>query len=221
MSELKFTGTATLTGFPREKSFSFELDGTDRMIIKAGKDVFVVIEKEPLVTLIADTTKALEVLIEKTAEPVAVQLPNNAVLAGNYTESTAAPQEESTGRKPRGPNVKIDESLLIYIDINKPNPYRGLRAKYYETLKTAIGRPVSWWKDTSMVKGLEGSPSTLLKFFLSENAVELRPAQNVQTPQGQPIVPSFGAAQPVAGPNWTPAGGPTPAPNGTPPASFM
>src|ERR1044072_4056631 len=60
MSELKFSGTATLTGFPLEKSFNFELDGPDRLIVKAGKEIFLVIEKEAAPAVVADVVTAAE-----------------------------------------------------------------------------------------------------------------------------------------------------------------
>jgi len=233
MSELKFSGTATLTGFPRDKSFNFELDGPDRLIVKAGKEVFLVIEKEAAV-VVADIAKASESVIVSGPKDVVVSIPNGTVLAGAMTPSQYADpagpeptgEPEAGGRKARGPNVKIDESQLIYIDLNKPNPYGKLRGKYYETLKTAIGRPVSWWKETSMVKSLEGSPLTLLKFFLSEGTVQLQAGQTTGQiqPQTNVITPSFGQGQPmqqqaVAGAAWTPQGGTPPAGRG--PGSFL
>lgn len=223
MSELKFTGTATLTGFPRDRSFNFELDGPDRLIIKAGKEIFLVIEKEPAITVnvVPDLVKAAESQIVATETGIV----NGHGLPPSTIAETVATNDgtEPAGRKARGPNVKIDESQLIYIDVNVQNPYGKLRGKYYETLKTAVGRPVSWWKETSMVKSLEGSPLTLLKFFLSENTVQLRAAEAAQGGPVQPITPSFGAGQPmqqqpVAGPGWTPQG--TPPPAGAP-SSFL
>lgn len=242
MSELKFSGTATLTGFPRDRSFNFELDGPDRLVIKAGKEVFLVIEKEaapaveaPSIAPTALASLALPVNIGAfggaSLDPVISEA--TVVQSGYLQAATQAPPVNADGskpgevktRKPRGPNVVIDDNAIIVIDPNRANPYSKLRGKYYETLKTAHGRTVGWWKETSMVKSLEGSPPTLLKFFLSENVLQLHApvttGQPVQQAVQSNIVPIQPSQQPVvAGPMWTPpSGGAQPGQSGGP--SFL
>lgn len=222
--KLNFNGPATVVGFPRDKAFGFEIEG-DVLILKAGKEVFLRVEKEPLIELVAETTNALQKLVDSVkdepAPPHLVVAPEQQSIAQPVGE--AEPEVEKT-RKPRGPNIKIDDSALIKVDLNRANPYSKLRGKYYETLKTANGRPVSWWEGSTMVKSLEGNARTMLKFFLGENVVELIPPDAIPevaaSPQGLPgqqlVNPAFGPqgqfnqaqqAQ-VPGPAWTPNGGP-------------
>jgi len=215
MTELKFSGPATVTGFPRDKAFGFEIEG-DRLILKAGKEIFLTVEKalattEPEVSLFEDPKPqdgAVPRTLFNTVETQPIQgVPNQ--------PSEAA---TSTGRKPRSPNIVIDDNAILVIDINRTNPYRGLRAKYYETLKTAHGRTVAWWRATSMVGNLEGNPMAMLKFFLSESVVQLQPGQAAEGPLKANVTPiqpgSFPNPQAsgVAGPIW--AGGVTPGQGG-------
>jgi hypothetical protein len=195
---LKFSGPAIISGFPRDKSFSFDLDG-DRFILKAGKDVFLTVEREPL----KDTDVNLpQVRVEGPANPPVPILEN---LGGYVPPAPSAEAEAPKERKPRGPNIKINDTDVIRVDPNLENPYGKLRGKYYETLKTANGRTVGWWKETSMVKSLEGDPITMLKFFLSEKIVGL--VNESAQPQPTPT------QEPVPGPLWAPPGGPV-APSG-------
>lgn len=202
MTQLSFNGAATVTGFPRDKAFGFEIEG-DVLVIKAGKEVFLRIEKEPAVTVNSDPSpKDADIQIQAESslpklEPVASQ-----------TE----PLREKSTRKPRGPNVKINDTDVIIIDPKLANPYSKLRGKYFETLQTANGRTVAWWADSAMVKSLEGDPRTLLKFFLSEKVVTLSVGAGEAQPT-QDLVQQFQgyAQQPVqghiAGASWTPPGG--------------
>lgn len=210
MSELKFSGTATLTGFPRDRSFNFELDGPDRLVIKAGKEIFLIIEKEAAPVIVEfpptefigrpERTAAEQRAINLNMGEVTLSVPNVPPLGQPVASETPTPEPEKA-RKPRGPNVVIDDNSIIVIDQNRANPYTKLRGKYYETLKTAHGRTVGWWKETSMVKSLEGSPPTLLKFFLGEGVLQLQHiAQPVQTAPVVPILPT----QTTPGPMWTP-----------------
>lgn len=244
MTELKFNGPATITGFPRDKAFSVDFDG-EAFVLKAGKDVWLRVEREPAQQTISisptqvptDIEKmALAAVVAQTEDPQPEGLPKGA--------QTNAESAEKKERKPRGPNQKIDEAAIIQIDPNRENPYRGLRGKYYETLKTAQGRTVGWWAGTSMVKSLEGSPTTLLKFFISEGVVTLAFAEQQASPQQglpaglmgpgqvnpqripaeqQGLPAGFGqlnpaqqgfAAQQIAGPMWAPSGGSPVVPGG-------
>lgn len=211
MTELKFNGPATVVGFPRNEAFGFEVE-PNRLVIKAGKTVFLTIEKEAAPAVQEIDVKPVQVIYENNVLPPTAQPQNNAVLTYDVPEAAAPESTEKKDRKPRGPNVTIDEQSIILIDPARANPYSKLRGKYYETLKTAHGRTVAWWKETSMVKSLEGQPITLLKFFLSENVVKLAPPDSVQ--QGGPVAP-IQPSQTVAGATWTPPSGPiTPSGNG-------
>jgi len=223
MSELKFTGTATLTGFPRDKSFNFELDGPDRLVVKAGKEIFLIIEKEPAAVV---ETRHLPITVNVPAQELApepVAFPHRTAPPQGVAETGEEASGEAGGRK-RGPNVKIDEALIIKVDPNLANPYSKLRGKYYETLKTANGRPVSWWKETSMVKSLEGNPVSMLKFFLSEKVIGLvspEMTQGAQQTVAAPILPGgFTQGQmqspQIPGSLWTPPGATQPGQSGSP-----
>lgn len=219
MTEVKFSGAATVVGFPRDKAFGFEVEG-ERLIVKAGKEVFLTIEKEPAQ---ADTAPPIVLypnipqaaanhIVAPAPAAEVVQRPfiPQPVVSEETQGATPVQETEQKSRKPRGPNVQIDGGAIIAIDPARPNPYSKLRGKYYETLKTAQGRTVSWWAETSMVKSLEGSPITMLKFFLSEGVLQLQAvAQSAPVQNVAPIQPGFGQGQPmqqaqVAGPLWSP-----------------
>lgn len=233
MTELKFNGAATVTGFPREEAFGFEIAG-DVLVIKAGKNVFLRIEKDPVAVEVVEAApkkaRAPRTAITGPADPVVLQavdtqslIPSTHSTEPTYPQRTGAPagvtetgEEIGTEkkRKPRGPNVTIDENAIVSINPLVPNPYSKLRGKYYETLKTAAGRTVGWWKTTKMVMDLEGVPVNMLKTFLADGNVKLLPAA-VQADQVQPILPNQSAPagqQPsVAGALWTPGGNAPPA----------
>lgn len=240
MAELKFSGAATVSGFPRDKAFGFELDG-DKLIVKAGKDIFLTIEKEaaPVKDRTPETYPGYDTI--QKGEPVAAPAvpadsPEGKRIINSITEQVsnqgAAP--EAKERKPRGPNITIDENLLITVRQGS-NPYTKLRGTYFDTLTTASGRSVAWWKNTEMVKKLEGNAMTMLKFFIGDDTVRLvaDPAAQQPTPAPQPVVAApaqqpqaatFGSpttqAQPTPGPIWTPPSGPVTPGNGGGP-SFM
>lgn len=232
MTQVKFSGPATISGFPRDKGFSFELDGQDRFILKAGKDVFLIVERE-----LPQTSEAPPAYLGAAVpggahlekpfirpEAVTGAIPESGTAQASHspTPQPTDSGEEKKSRKPRSPSISINDNDVITVDLNKENPYAKLRGKYYDTLKTAHGRTVSWWENSAMVKALEGSPRTLLRFFLTEGVVKLVPAVASQEPPKEslqqssqfaaPIVPGFGQ-QPVAGPTWSPPGG-SPQPGG-------
>lgn len=236
MTQLSFNGAATVTGFPRDKAFGFEIEG-DVLVIKAGKEVFLRIEKEPAVTV--NVTPGLVFNPDPSPTGKDIQLQAGSALTLPQLEPVAAapaPDADKKPRKPRGPNVKINDTDVIVVDPKLANPYSKLRGKYFETLQTANGRTVAWWAESAMVKSLEGDPRTLLKFFISEKVVTLAAGQSAgvatayqdltQQFQGyaqpqpqQPVqTPGFGAAA-IAGASWTPPGGNPPQQGGG--ATFM
>jgi len=214
VTELKFNGPATITGFPRDKAFSVDFDG-EAFVLKAGKDIWLRVEREPAEQQVQAFIPQVQPIIGD-AEPQGLPhgAQTNAVPIPEQIEQHSGKETaEKKERKPRGPNVKIDEASIIQIDPNRENPYRGLRGKYYETLKTAQGRTVGWWAGTSMVKSLEGSPATLLKFFISEGVVALIPptaelAAATEAVPTQPAGFAQGQQAPIPGALWTPPGGP-------------
>lgn len=259
MSELKFTGAATLTGFPRDKAFGFEIEG-DRLILKAGKEIFLIVEKEAAPEAVINVApadigpvvytnlppavahKALDTALgglpihppipvpaptgltyQGYAAPVlGAAVPGGAALTPEHVQG----QEVDKPKRQRGPNVTIDESQRIVVSPSQANNYSKLRGAYFDTLRTANGRAVSWWKATPMVTKLEGNAITMLKFFLSEGVVTLQPDPDAAAPtplqqamaafpQAQPAQPNVVPLQPggfpqpqqpahVAGPIWTP-----------------
>ncbi len=192
MSKLEFSGPATLSGFPRDKSFGFELDGENRLLIKAGKEVFLVVEKEK-----APVVEALPEVLTAPKEPV-------------VTEVTAAPSapaatEDEKPKRTRAPNFSVDPGSIIQVHpaaLTAENPFKKLRAQWFDTLKTANGRTYAWWFNSSMVKNLEGSPTTFIRFFLDEKVIQLLPP-----PEGVTAGPALPEAAPsgsgpTAGPAW-------------------
>lgn len=182
MSELRFSGTATLRGFPRDKSFGFELDGENRLIIKAGKEVFLIIEKESAV---------------ETVTPISAAIPEQPQLHGSTTVEEK--KEEEKPKRTRTPSEKIDPQSIIHVAplaMAGENPFKKLRAAYFDTIKTANGRTVEWWSNSTMVKNLEGNPTTFLRFFLDEKVIALGESASESTDPA----PQQPAQTP--GPNW-------------------
>lgn len=221
MPKLEFSGVATLTGFPRDKVLGVEMAG-DRLIIRAGNMIFAVIEKEagPVIALPSDFTAPKP---QKAARPVSVPRPQvatpplptqtpppNAIEEMHARVAQPPTEQQEAPERTRKPRTTLDESLVIFVNPNLVNPYSKLRGKFFETLKTANGRPVSWWKTTSMVGSLEGNAIAMLKVFVEDGNVQLLPA-NAATQAGAKQTPVQPAGAPVPGPNWTPPSGGQPA----------
>lgn len=176
MPELKFNGPATLTGFPADKAFSFDME-PNKLTIRAGKEIFAVIEKEPAV-LHLPNAETLSVGSRVPAGPYigfdALKVPAGEVLTNaeyTFKEGAAVIQQETTAPGAKTYDGTL-ESVIIYDPTVKVN-YRTIRAKYLETLKTANGREVGWWANSAMVKALEGDPMKMLQFFIAEGVVKI------------------------------------------------
>jgi hypothetical protein len=154
-----FEGSIVVNGFPRNSPFSFDVQD-DRIILKSGKEVFLIVEKEPL--------------------PQTQEAPPQGTYTG-YEALSVPPQPslqavEEKPRKERAPNFKPDPTDTIFLPPDFKKEYTKARQKWFETLGTAHGRTVGWWLNSSMVKNLEGSASSMLKFFVEEGAVKLLPS---------------------------------------------
>lgn len=172
MPELKFTGVATLTGFPTDKPFSFDIE-PNKLTIRAGKEVFAVIEREAPAALHVPNGDALGSRVPGGVYHGydTVKVPAGEVLSPavfTQDEAIAMNQPTSAGKSYDG----TLESVIIYDPTVKVN-YRTIRAKYLETLKTANGREVGWWANSAMVKALEGDPMKMLQFFITEGVVKI------------------------------------------------
>lgn len=177
MPELKFNGPATLVGFPADKSFSFDIEA-NRLVVKAGKEVFAIIEREKL--HYAGAAIGTESLVQNidiadvkryTGYDV-VNVPAGEVLSpAKFTQDEAIALNQV--EPPKGKSYEGTLTSLILIDPSVKTKYRTIRAKYYETLQTANGREVGWWANTPMVKALEGDAMKMLQFFIDEGVVRI------------------------------------------------
>lgn len=229
MPELKFSGVATLTGFPSDKPFSFDIE-PNKLTIRAGKEVFAVIERETPAVLQLPNGETLGVGSRVPAGPYngydTVKVAAAEILSpAKFTQDEAAAlnQQPATGKSYDG----TLESLIVIDPTIKAN-YRTIRAKYFETLKTANGREVGWWANSAMVKALEGDPMRMLQFFITEGVVRIDKRGEKAAAEGSPVAfsgatpaqqisPSFAMGSPLPSATGQPASA---AAGWTPPANF-
>lgn len=175
MTELKFSGPATLVGFPRDKDFAFEMNA-DRLTIKAGKEVFAVIEKEPSQAEVVDQGNLSAARVVEATSGMTPWTAAQAKAELDKQQEAEKAESEKAARKPRSPSIELPHNAVIRVKpelMNATNPYAKMRGAWFDCVKTANGRELGWFLNTPMVQKLEGKAATFLRFFIEDGTLSL------------------------------------------------